>query len=98
MSFVGSRSKNQYLIWKHSANGFFTALDKSGQLNTWSTVTGRLLWVENQNEKPEFGQPKECSYANMKGYEVYRSDVDDQTYMNDYYNFDKPWAKKKNEP
>ena len=30
MSFVGSRSKNQYLIWKHSSNGFFTALDKSG--------------------------------------------------------------------
>ena len=92
MSFVGSRSKNQYLIWKHSSNGFFTALDKSGQLNTWSTVTGKLLWVENQNEKPEFGQPKECSYNNMKGYEVYRSDVDDKTYMTNYYNFDKPLA------
>ena len=35
----------------------------------------------------------------MKGYEVYRSDADDQTYMNDYYNFDKPQVikDKKNE-
>jgi len=28
----------------------------------------------------------------MKGYEVYRSDVDDKTYMTNYYNFDKPLA------
>lgn len=49
LSFTGMRSKSQYLIWKQSADGFFTALSKSGRLNTWSSVTGMQLWSENQN-------------------------------------------------
>ena len=49
MSFMGMRSKNQYLIWKESTDGFFTALEKSGDLKTWSTFTGKLLWIENLN-------------------------------------------------
>ena len=44
MSFVGMGSKNQYLIWKNSIDGFFTALSKKGKLITWSSVTGKLLW------------------------------------------------------
>ena len=46
MSFVGMGSKNQYLIWKESIDGFFTALRNNGELITWSSVTGKLLWEE----------------------------------------------------
>jgi hypothetical protein len=47
MSLIGALSKNMYLIWRRSVDGFFTALDKNGIISTWSTVTGKLLWVEN---------------------------------------------------
>ena len=30
----------------------------------------------------------DCSFKNMKGYDVYKSDAQDQTYMTDYYTFD----------
>ena len=69
MGFTGMHSKNNYLIWKQSSDGFFTALDKNGNLNTWSCVTGDLLWSEPQTDDMDFGQ------ANIAGYEVYRSDL-----------------------
>lgn len=75
-----------YLIWKQNCDGFFTALDKNGLLSTWSTVTGKLLWIENQNKAK--GVSMDCSFKNMKGYDVYKSDAQDQTYMTDYYTFD----------
>ena len=50
MSFNGMSSKSQYLIWKSSSDGFFTALAKSGSIYTWSCVTGELLYKERQNE------------------------------------------------
>ena len=46
MSFNGMQSKSQYLIWKSSSDGFFTALTKSGTINTWSCVTGELVCKE----------------------------------------------------
>lgn len=76
-----------YLIWKQNADGFFTALDKNGLLSTWSTVTGKLLWVENQNLGSD-ESTKHASFKNLKGYEVYKSDAKDTTYMTDYYSFD----------
>ena len=42
---VGMGQKHEYLIWREK-NGFFTALDKSGQLLTWSLITGKLLYTE----------------------------------------------------
>ena len=77
-----------YLIWKQNADGFFTALDKNGLLSTWSTVTGKLLWVENQNTMRSDDSTKDASFKNLKGYEVYKSDAKDTTYMTDYYSFD----------
>ena len=47
MNFVGMESKSDYLIWKDSSDGFFTALHKNGDLTTWSTCTGQLLWIES---------------------------------------------------
>ena len=37
--------KSEYLIWREK-NGFFTALDGQGDLLTWSLVTGKLLYRE----------------------------------------------------
>lgn len=79
MSFVGMGSKNQYLIWKDSLDGFFTALRNNGELITWSSVTGKLLWEEQQ--EGEFAK------ENLRGYKVYRSDAEDTTYLGNYYNY-----------
>ena len=48
VSFVGMGTKNQYLIWKTSIDGYFTALNNKGELITWSCITGKLLWQEEQ--------------------------------------------------
>lgn len=69
ISFIGMGAKNDYLIWKDSVDGFFTALHSSGKLITWSSVTGKLLWEELQTGAV-------CK-ENLKGYRVYRSDKDD---------------------
>ena len=37
-------NKHEYLIWREK-NGFFTALDKKGDLNVWSILTGKLLYT-----------------------------------------------------
>ena len=79
MSFVGMGSKNQYLAWKKSTNGFFTALHKLGKLKTWSCVTGKLLWQEYQHG--------DFSESSLRDYRIYRSDKDDMTYMGDYFDY-----------
>lgn len=89
MSFVAMRSRNEYLISKTSADGFFTALNKSGDLTTWSTFTGKLLWNENQNSQG-VSEANPCCWENMLGYEVYRSDAKDTTYLSNFYCYDNP--------
>ena len=42
---IGMGQKNEYLIWRQK-NGFFTALDKTSHLLTWSLITGKLLYQE----------------------------------------------------
>ena len=57
-------------------NGFLSALDRHGNLLTWSNLTGKLLYSEKfENLKDK-----------LKGYDVYSADVDDITYMRDFYN------------
>ena len=70
--------KHEYLIWRQK-NGFFTALDKQGELFTWSLLSGKLMYQESQEGKE--GSKKVC-----KGYEVYRSDTNDITYTGNFYN------------
>ena len=43
---VGMGAKNEYLVWRQK-NGFFTALDKQGELLTWSLLSGKLLYAES---------------------------------------------------
>ena len=45
INFVGMNKKNEYLIWR-AKNGFFTALDRRSVLNTWSTLTGKMLYSQ----------------------------------------------------
>ena len=44
---IGMGMKQDYLIWREK-NGFFTALDRNNHLYTWSMITGKLLYKENQ--------------------------------------------------
>lgn len=42
---VGMGQKYDYLAWREK-KGFFTALDKQGDILTWSLLTGKLMFVE----------------------------------------------------
>ena len=72
---VGMELKSEYLIWREK-NGFFTALDKRGVLNTWSMLDGKMLYTEPVNG--------EGSEKSMRNYVVYRSDKEDLTYTRNY--------------
>ena len=65
------------MIWREK-NGFFTALDRKGKLLTWSTINGKLLYNESC--------PGAGSEEKMKNYQVYRTDKDDVTYTQNFYN------------
>ena len=41
---IGMKNKHNYAVWREK-NGFFTALDKTGDLITWSLLTGKLLYT-----------------------------------------------------
>ena len=70
--------KHEYSIWREK-NGFFTALDQFGTLNTWALSTGKYLYGEQQTEELK---------GDLDDFEVYRADKDDITYTRDFYNFE----------
>lgn len=70
-------AKHEYASWRQS-EGFFTALNRRGNLLTWSLLTGKLMY----NEK----QTGDTDKAALKNYEVYQSDANDLTYTQDFYN------------
>ena len=81
---VGMGQKHDYLMWRRK-NGFFTALDKLGNLLTWSLLNGKLLYVESYEEKSRRKQHR-SNVVNID-YEVYRGDDEDITYTRDFYNY-----------
>ena len=74
VNLVGMSQKQQYLIWREK-HGFFTALNRENELQTWSLVTGKLLYTIPLEE-------------DNSDYTVYRADPNDQTYIRNYYNFE----------
>ena len=75
---IGMGQKHEYLMWREK-NGFFTALDKKGKLLTWSLISGKLLYNEDQTD---------CAQTHkLKQYEVYRADNDDISYTQNLYSF-----------
>ena len=75
---VGMNQKHQYIIWREK-NGFFTALDRHNRLHTWSLLTGKLLYSEDQSKN------KDANRAALKQYEIYRSDETDINYTQNFY-------------
>jgi len=65
------------MIWREK-NGFFTALNRRGDLLTWSLATGKMLY----QEKPS----PEANKRHLTPYEVYRASDDDITYTQNFYN------------
>ena len=47
LSMVGMETKHEYLIWRKTRNGFFTALDKDGDMRTWSCSNGKMLYINS---------------------------------------------------
>ena len=74
---IGMGQKDDYLIWREK-NGFFSALDRKSNLKTWSMITGKLLYSEQQKF--------DGSERSLKSYDVYRSTDDDITYTTNFYN------------
>ena len=68
---IGMGQKSDYLVWREK-NGFFTALDRYGNLRTWSLVSGKMIYQEKQM--------LDGSRKNTKFYEVYTADENDLTY------------------
>ena len=81
VNFGGMKNKHDYVIWREK-NGFFTALDREGELNTWSLLTGNLLYTLTHEENDD------ASEQNISPYQVYRSADDDITYTRDAYKLD----------
>ena len=77
VNFIGMGNKKDQLIWREK-RGFFTTLSRQGDLSTWSTLTGKLLYTL----KPE----GEASVAELKDYMVYRANKKDITYTQNFYN------------
>lgn len=44
INFIGMSQKNDYLIWREK-NGFFTAVDRGGNMLTWTCISGKLLYI-----------------------------------------------------
>ena len=44
ISMVGMGQKHEYLMWRKSRTGLFTALDVDGALYTWCYSNGKLLY------------------------------------------------------
>lgn len=44
VNFSGMENKHEYFIWREK-RGFFTALNRLGELTTWSNLTGKLLYT-----------------------------------------------------
>jgi len=78
INFVGMENKHHYLIWREK-KAYFTALSETGLLQTWSTLTGKLLYT--------LPQEGDASFQKLSSYEVYRGDVNDLTYTRNFYNF-----------
>ena len=76
------KNKHDYVVWREN-KGFFTALDRNGQLATWSLLTGDMLYTLWQS--PE----QDGSEKNLSEYQVYRSTDDDITYTRDAYKLGK---------
>ena len=46
---IGMGQKADYVIWRER-NGFFSALDRHSNLKTWSLISGKLLYSEEQKQ------------------------------------------------
>ena len=76
---IGTSHKEEYVIWWET-KGYFTALNRYGNLLTWSLGTGNLILTENV---------KSVSNLNDKTtYYLYRGDIKDDTYLKNNYNFE----------
>ena len=51
LSMVGMETKHEYYIWRKSIDGFFTALDKHGDMYTWSYSNGKMLYKNSLNNQ-----------------------------------------------
>lgn len=100
LKFIGMGRKDAYLAWLE-CEGEFTALDTSGRLHTWSTVTGMKLCGAAAEGKgaasPEGAKRASAAFATegegaarrvaaLAGYELYRQGAGDTTYLEGDYN------------
>ena len=81
VNFVGMGNKHDYLIWRES-KGYFTALNRKGQLTTWSNFNGKLLYTICQNKKDDRVQSSKDA---LLDYDVFRADCNDITYTRNFY-------------
>lgn len=84
INFIGMANKKEYVIWREK-RGFFTALDRNGNLTTWSVPTGNILYSDNisaqLNNQEDLDKTIRGSFKSwLKNYEVYRASERDIAY------------------
>ena len=79
VNFIGMGNKHEYLMWRDK-HGFFTALNRKGELSTWSILTGKILYSLKMDD--------DASGEILDNYEIYKSNANDITYTRRAYNFD----------
>lgn len=70
VQFLGMKPKKEYLIWREK-NGFFAAMDRSGEIFLWSMPGGDLIDTKQLN-------------LNLSQYEIFESHPADDTYKRNY--------------
>ena len=71
-------NKHEYLMWREK-RGFFSALNRKGELLTWSILTGKLIYSLKMGE--------DAAGSKLDYYELYKSNANDITYTRNTYNF-----------
>ena len=79
INFIGMGNKHEYLMWREK-RGFFTALNRKGDLQTWSILTGKLMYSLKMTE--------DASGMILDNYELFKSNANDITYTRRTYNFE----------
>mmetsp|Transcript_20452 Transcript_20452/g.27641 ORF Transcript_20452/g.27641 Transcript_20452/m.27641 type:complete len:167 (+) Transcript_20452:344-844(+) len=80
VNFIGMGNKHEYLCLREK-KGFFTALNRKGELSTWSILTGKLLY--------SLKMLGDASGSVLDEYEQYKSNANDITYTRKTYNMEK---------
>ena len=80
LGFIGMRPRKEYLSFR-KFNDKFMALDKKGNITTWSVLTGKI----DRTAGTLSGFNKSQDLEPFTDYEIFRNNKEDNTYRSEWY-------------